>query len=258
MEMKLEKSMASESSHWYDSEGNPAYEVKAKDGSMRPTTLRDARKLSLSPSVTTILGVLAKPGLDQWKMQNTVMAAMTLPRLEGESLDAFAIRVIQDGKETGRKAAQLGTEIHASLDKAYSGLPYPQEHDVYVKAVQEAVFLKYGEQNWIAEKSFSHPLGFGGKIDLASENIVIDFKTSSFTQEKIKTLGYDEHQMQLAAYATGLCIQKPILANVYVSTVTPDLVHILEYSEEEGKRGWELFSLCLRIWETQRGYSAAV
>ena len=42
-----------ESTHWYDKEGNPAYEVEAKKGGMRPTTLRDARVLDLVPSVTS-------------------------------------------------------------------------------------------------------------------------------------------------------------------------------------------------------------
>jgi hypothetical protein len=254
MLIKEETKIAQESGHWYDKDGNSAYEVQAKDGSMRGTTLRDARKLSLVPSVTTILGVIAKPGLENWKMQNTVLAAMTLPRMEGESLDAFSLRVIQDGKETGRKAAQLGTDIHASLDKAYSGKDYDPAHEVYVKAVQEAVFLKYGEQDWIAEKSFAHGLGFGGKIDLASSSIVIDFKTSSFTEDKIKTLGYDEHVWQLAAYATGLCIQKPILANVYVSTVTPRLVFIKEYTQEESEWGWDCFSSFLNAWKILKKY----
>jgi hypothetical protein len=269
MEMKLEtKVMASESSHFYDRDGTPCYEVKAKDGSMRPSTLRDCRKHGWVPSVTTILGVIAKPGLENWKMQNIVLAAMTLPRMEGESLDAFSLRVIQDGKETGRKAAQLGTDIHASLDKAYSGKDYNPEHEVYVKAVQEAVFLRYGNQDWIAEKSFAHGLGFGGKIDLACEvamiegktleqsntGIVIDFKTSSFTEDKVKTLGYDEHVWQLSAYATGLCIQKPILANVYVSTVTPGLVCIKEYTAEEAAWGWDCFSSFLNAWKIMKKY----
>ena len=268
MLIKEETKIAQESGHWYDKDGNSAYEVQAKDGTMRGTTLRDARKLSLVPSVTTILGVIAKPGLENWKMQNTVLAAMTLPRMEGESLDAFSLRVIQDGKETGRKAAQLGTDIHASLDKAYSGKDYDPAHEVYVKAVQEAVFLKYGEQDWIAEKSFAHGLGFGGKIDLACEvamiegkalkqfntGIVIDFKTSSFTEDKVKTLGYDEHVWQLAAYATGLCIQKPILANVYVSTVTPGLVCIKEYTAEESAWGWDCFSSFLNAWKIMKKY----
>lgn len=254
MEIKQE-ARASESNHFYDTDGSPQYSVTAKNGEQRPSTLRDCRKNGWVPSVTTILGVIAKPGLDAWKQNQTIDAALTLPRIEGESLDDFKLRVIQDAKEQGRKAAQLGTDIHASLDKAYSGKAYDPAHEVYVKAVQEAVFLKYGDQEWIAEKSFAHPLGYGGKIDLASDRIVIDFKTSSFTEDKIKMLGYDEHIQQLAAYATGLCIQKPILANVYVSTVTPGLVYIKEYSAEEADWGWDCFKAILACWKTIKKFN---
>ena len=55
---------AAESVHWYGQDGSPQYTVTAKDGQQRPTTLRDARKFNLVPSVTTVLKVAAKPGLD--------------------------------------------------------------------------------------------------------------------------------------------------------------------------------------------------
>lgn len=253
----LIKQTAAESGHWYSQDGSPAYEVQAKDGTMRPTTLRDARKLGLRPSVTTVLGILAKPGLEQWKMQQTILSAMTLPRLEGESLDDFAARVILDSKAQGQAAAQLGTEIHASLDKAYGGLPYPPEHDVYVKAVQEAIFLKYGEQEWIAEASFAHHLGYGGKVDLSSSAVVIDFKTTAFDQEKVdkkQVGGYDEHIAQLGAYQMGLGFLNAKLANVYVSTSVPGLVYIKEYDKEESIKGFAIFSLALRLWQTVKDY----
>ena len=41
---------ASEGTHWYRAEdGAPQYTVKAKNGSDRPTTLGDARKMNLVP-----------------------------------------------------------------------------------------------------------------------------------------------------------------------------------------------------------------
>ncbi len=51
----------SKSQHWYDRDGKAVFEVpKAKGGGTRPTTIADARKLNLYPSVTTVLSVLAK------------------------------------------------------------------------------------------------------------------------------------------------------------------------------------------------------
>ncbi len=39
-------------SHWYDTDGNPHYEIEGKTG-IRNTTLRDARKHGWVPSVST-------------------------------------------------------------------------------------------------------------------------------------------------------------------------------------------------------------
>ena len=49
--------------HWYDTNGNPQYEIKRKDGRMRATTLRDARKYGWVPSVTTVMDIVGSPGL---------------------------------------------------------------------------------------------------------------------------------------------------------------------------------------------------
>ena len=252
-----DKFVASESCHFYDKDGNPQYSVIAKNGESRPSTLRDCRKNNWLPSVTTILNILDKPGLNSWKQNQTIDAALTLPRIEGESADSFKVRVIQDAKEHANQAMNLGTAIHTSLDKAYSGLPYDPEHEIYVKSVQEAIFMKYGQQAWFAERSFAHKSGYGGKIDLACESIVIDFKTTAFDAEKARkgqVGGYNEHLMQLAAYAQGLMMFNPTLANVYVSTSVPGLVHIVEYSPDDSCRGISMFDLALRIWQLQKNY----
>src|SRR5690349_2783167 len=78
-------------SHWYLRDGRPFHEIAKKDGSgNRPVTLADARKVMALPSVTNVLGVLAKPGLEAWKIEQGIIAALTLPRLSGETLDGFA------------------------------------------------------------------------------------------------------------------------------------------------------------------------
>jgi len=38
-----------------------------------------------------VLGVIAKPALDAWKQEQAILAALTLPRNEGEPLDEFAL-----------------------------------------------------------------------------------------------------------------------------------------------------------------------
>ena len=118
--------------------------------------------------------------------------------------------------------------------------------------------MKYGDQKWIAEKSFSFG-GYGGKVDMASETyegrgLVIDFKTSSFDDPK-EAGGYDEHLIQLSAYAVGLFLPSAKLANVYVSTTVPGLVVIKEYPDDDFKKGFAMFDLCLKLWQLQKGYA---
>jgi len=69
----LVKENTSESGHWYLPNGSPAYTIIGKStGRERPTTLADARKLGLLPSVTTIINTIQKAGLDTWKQQQVL------------------------------------------------------------------------------------------------------------------------------------------------------------------------------------------
>src|SRR2546430_6066581 len=117
----MTKVLPSEACHWYTKQGAPCYEVTAQNGTMRPTTLADARKLDLVPSVTTIINSAAKPGLQQWKLQQMLLAALTLPRLGSESIEDFSQRVILDSEEEGKKAMNRGTELHAAIERFISG-----------------------------------------------------------------------------------------------------------------------------------------
>ncbi len=95
-----------ESGHWYDQDGNPAYTIVGANGSERNTTLRDARKLNLVPSVTTIIGIAAKPALENWKVDQAILAATTLEQHNSETLDEFRSRIKWKSKQEGKKAAE--------------------------------------------------------------------------------------------------------------------------------------------------------
>jgi len=141
----------SESLHFYDREGNPCYQVPYADPSkgMRNTTLRDARKLSLVPSVTAILNIQAKPGLERWKQNQLLLSALTLPKIEGETLDDFSYRVMQDSKEQGEQARNKGTAIHAAIEQFYLGEEYDPDFEIYVKNVDQELQKYYGTQQYL-------------------------------------------------------------------------------------------------------------
>ena len=241
-----------ESTHWYDRQGNPRYTVKGANGRERNTTLRDARKYDLVPSVTTILNVAAKPGLEAWKQQQILLAALTLPKAENESIDAYAERVLEDSKKQAADARDLGTEIHAKVQGAFEGGP---END-YSTSVKALLRQAYGEQDWVSEQSFCHPQGFGGKVDLHCEAAVIDIKTKAFGPND-DPQGYDEHLMQLSAYRAGLMgivSASAKCANVFVSTTHPNLVSLFEWSDADVTRGWKMFEALLRFWQAKNNY----
>ena len=252
------------SSHWYTRDGKPCYELPnaSKPGTMRPTTLRDARKLDLLPSVTSILSVVAKPGLETWKQSQCIEAALTLPRLEGESLDDFAKRVVVDSQEHSAQARELGTRVHAGCEEwminmGYSGTPTinPMVEAFamwYVENVKEAVVI---------EHAVASPLGFGGKLDLLCvlrqllKSAIVDIKTQGTKKDK-PVNAYPEHGMQLVAYekACGPKWGRPLrLLNVIISTTEPGRIEVVDWTDKRDEL-WEAFQAAFTLWRFLKGY----
>lgn len=250
----------SEAGHWYDKTGKPFYEIVGANGKLRPATLRDAKKLGLLPGVTSIIKCAAKPGLVRWQLNQMMMAALTLPRMTDESEEAWIERVWKDSEETGRKAAEKGTAIHAAVQGMYEGRhPGPGELWHHCMGADAAVSgwlktLGAGTPEVEAEKSFAHPLGFGGKADLhGTPSFVLDFKSKEFDHDTdLKT--WPEHHMQLAAYREGLGIPTARAAIVYVSVTNPGLSRLIEIPEEDLECGWECFIHLLGFWKAKNKY----
>ena len=253
---------AAESVHWYGKDGSPQYTVKAKDGSDRPTTLRDARKLGLIPSVTTILKIAAKPGLEQWKLEQMLLSALTLPKEPHESEKSYIARIVADSKETGKQAADIGTRIHESIERWF-GNDRNVEHPKIAQEVELAIanhFKTHTLTDWLVERSFSHQGQFGGKVDIhcptrkeAPTGIVLDVKTKDFGPDD-KIDAYDEHRMQLAAYREGLGIPAARCANVFVSRNNPGLIKIIEWAEEDLQQAWQMFECLRNYWTLKNNF----
>jgi hypothetical protein len=258
------KERQSESGHWYDREGNPAYSVTAKNGQQRPTTLRDARSLDLCPSVSGIIGVAAKPGLDTWKQQQVLLAALTLPRKPEEPESEWLSRVMQDSKATGRIAADRGTAIHATIQAFFEGALIPEAMPM-CRPVEEAIKAHFGELLLLPELSFAHPLGYGGKADLIAKSrhdfdgVAIDIKTKE-TEDISKADIWPEHAMQLAAYRQGFNMPKARCANVFVgykmvNGVTQFTgVKVVEHEPDDLDRSWLMFTKLLEFWQLKNNY----
>jgi hypothetical protein len=249
------KEKVAESGHWYTKDGTPAYTTIGKTGE-RATTLRDARKLGLWPSTTTIIRILSSSGLDLWKQQQVLLAALTLPRLPDEPEADWLKRVMQDSRATGRDAAERGTAIHAII-QGYFEQMYMPEKPAYLENIDKALADAFGNQPWISEKSFGHPLGFGGKVDLMAKPIngqgtgfVVDFKTKETDLDKVDV--YFEHELQLASYREGLGMPTARCAIVFVNALT-NQVKLVEVEQDQLQKGWECFEHLLRVYQIKNG-----
>lgn len=238
------KEHEAESGHWYTKLGEPAYQIIGKNGNKRATTVRDARELGLVPSVTTIIGQLAKPGLDRWKSEQLLLAALTLPRNEDETESNWLERVMTDSRSAGREAADRGTQMHGVLENFYrrkeAGI-FPS----YVIEVDRTITAHFGVQQWAAEASFAHPSGFGGKIDLNGANVVLDFKSKVGDVSKIKP--YHDQLMQLAAYRVGLGMPNARCANVYFNERGD--VNLIEHSPDDLDDAFSCFQCLLQFYK---------
>src|SRR6185369_4131065 len=88
--------------HWYKApSGEPFYSIGD-----RGVTLRDARKIGAVPSVTTVLQVIDKPALTNWLIEQAVLGALTLPKIDGEADAAYIARIKVDGRAGAKAAAK--------------------------------------------------------------------------------------------------------------------------------------------------------
>lgn len=247
--------------HWYDKTGGLRYQVLMADGKrLRDTTLADARKHGWVPSVTEVLQVLDKPALGTWKVKQGILAALTLGRREGESDDSFLSRVLTDSGEQAKAAAEEGTRIHDACEAHFKeGYPANGPYIEHVRgAIAELRRLFPTVNDWIAEASFGHESGFGGKVDLHSPStgIVVDYKGKDGDFSDGKKLAYDQH-WQLAAYQNGLKLPRNVCANIFVSRTHPGKVASHVWTVEDVDHGWAVFQAALQTWKCLRRFDSS-
>jgi len=249
-------------SHWYDQQGVPVHRLPTPNGKTRPTTLRDARKLHLLPSVTNVLGLLAKPGLDRWKAHQVALAALRIPRDDGESDDQYVTRLVEGSYEVTDKAAGLGSRIHRALDGHWHGRDIPPDLVPYVEPT--VATLRGFVRDVIATERvlINQAHGFGGTTDLVVTTLrgnraVLDFKCRR-TEKGRPVEWYPEQLLQIAAYAATAFGEEDLPrvhgANILISSTEPGRVEVKHYLPDRLVEGFTTFSLICDLWRRLKEY----
>ncbi len=269
-------------SHWYLRDGRPFHEIAKKDGSgTRPVTLADARKVLAFPSVTNVLGVLAKPTLEAWKIEQGILSALTLPRQPNEDLGAFAHRVVADMGEQVEKAADFGSAIHAACEAYALNMQLPE--DVKLLAFMDD-WVRWFNQNVervaaIEQVFVNHEHGYAGRVDMvallkgdggggATSHYwaVVDFKTQKVKRSakgEPKPAFYETWPLQLAAYRQAILSSgaKNVtgLVSVVIDSAQPGPVHVRRWEVSRGERRREdgyfgAFRSALELWRYVKAY----
>lgn len=241
--------------HWYTAKGEPMHKVPTKDGSkMRPTTIRDARKLGLCPSVTEIISLRSAPALTNWKVDQALLSAFTIPRLDGESIDSMMRRAKWEAAQIGIQAAEIGGQIHDDIERVFRGVNTLQHHDIareVYKSITDYTGIYEGWETEVPFASMEH--GFGGRIDLVhqGENIVIDYKSKDIT-DVTKKMAYPNHCQQLSAYEVGMGMEGARLINVFVDRTEAGKIAIHDW---EDIKMFDQFECLLKLWQLEKGYT---
>ena len=246
-------------SHWYNKQGEAVFEVpRASGGGMRPTTIADARKLGLLPSVTTILGVIDKPQLVDWKVKQAIQACFD-NRPTG-TLEEYTKLMQAKSEEQVGDAADLGTAIHAALEAAFAGEAYDAELAPYVlptlaKVSQAGIKLVQHELRLV-----NAAYGYAGTtdavmVDSLGRQGILDFKSRK-TKAGQKCTPWETEPMQIGAYAIAQfsTLDGIVGANVYISTTEVGRVEIVTYTSDELKEAWAAFLGATLLWSYLKGY----
>lgn len=165
------------------------------------------------PSVTTILGVLRKIGLENWFKFNT-LAFINKESEEGKLIGTQIHEAIQQHIE--QEEVRIETEFAEQVTNALKGfMQFKKDHP--------EIKLKKAEMKLTSEK-----YGFNGTLDcigkIGEELVLLDWKTSK-CKAKEKPDIYEEYKYQVSAYTKAFNeTQEGQVTKVFILSLAKDKV----------------------------------
>lgn len=257
--------------HWYHTDGRPQHTVLSKDGKPRNTTKRDARKLGLFPSVTTITKVIANPSLDRWKQQQIFNACIANPLKSGDELSEYESRVRAFAQKKMVDARAFGSLFHAAIDELNKTGFLTEEYNEVKPFVQHYIQWTRDEQVQFLDTEFTavnERLGYAGQVDalavVGGKLTLLDYKTQDVKEDskgQLKPNWYESWIWQLAAYKNASWPNKPRKIQQVMSVVlcsqAPCYPITKIWTTEEVADAWKVFQAANQIWQLTNSFDPA-
>lgn len=284
--MTDQKIRTTASAHWYTQQGKPCHQVpyadkkRAAAGEMRDTTLSDARKLGLLPSVTTILKIMAKPQISDWVSTHYLNAGLQCAwdflkeRLKkwkvwtGKRYKVYKEVVFKEAMELADKEmsrpADLGTAIHHDIEAWLMGVPtviLPKKTLNALDRTLVQIFKEFElppiDQCIYETERVVVGDGYAGCIDLLihtseSHRLVIDWKSQETAKYGGKGKFWPEQAYQGSAYGLAACKEDNAstfdFVTVVVSRDEPGGVYWKRWTETETREALDIFTAAKKLW----------
>lgn len=273
--------------HWYNEKGEACHTQLCKPGAKNPTratSITDARKLGLFPSVTTVLKIRHNQALVDWMVRVSIQAALTAYRRPGEEDWKFHRRIAYEGMAKGRTSADFGDAAHYALEqwnldhnwifpvsppKKFKITPEQWE----IIRIHLCRWQEYSAVNHISilaaeRRTACRVLGLAGTVDLISERKDEGLSLEDFKSQDVKpnkkggpkeASFYPSFGWQLALYARmvrivdGLSEDPAIVSHVLDSNGEVPLTTRV-FTREEQTKALQMGLTLAKAWFLENDY----
>jgi hypothetical protein len=223
------------------------------------------------PGVTTVTGVLDKPQLTSWQLKQVALSALENAERLVDDRDngrgEAAVAYLLAGNTSAR---DRGSRIHQAIEhvlRRATNVPVDPRDQPAVEGAR--TWLNEAKVRPLEVEAFliNETLGYGGTLDLVAtidgETWLLDWKTGKSVAWPSGEV-YEDHRLQLAAYAHAEFLAKPGDPTRYAMPEVSryGIVHVTDggtrlYEAHVTEDDWIAFRACLRLWQWRRPGKAA-
>lgn len=214
---------------------------------------------SKHPGVTSVVGMLPKPGLQFWAAKKVAEAAIEKGTVTEQDLGYLKSAPMRDRDQ----AAEVGTGIHDLVDRTINGekISFSFEEAGFMDGFDQ--FVERFKPEWVLTEEtvlgsfedFTYAGSFDAIASISDETWLIDFKTT-------RSGVHPEVALQLSAYMNadmvihpdGYTEPVPKIDRCGVLWLRPDVWAFQEVNtEEQREANWNQFGALLRSWHWENG-----